>query len=112
MAGGGRGGPVVFPHPDEDDAGRVLDDVGSKNANDDDNDDTPPPPPRKQQRRPAGGGGAGRRRCRTTNVFVPDNLDSRFRGGIEDETESYGQVLINGIQTQNGGKGAYAASST
>jgi hypothetical protein len=45
-------------------------------------------------------------------VFVPDNLDSRFRGGIEDETESNGQVLIKGIQTQNGGKGAYAASST
>jgi hypothetical protein len=36
MAGGGRGGPVVFPHPDDDDAGRLLDDVGSKNTNDDD----------------------------------------------------------------------------
>ena len=44
MAGGGRGGPVVFPHPDEDNAGHLLDDVGSKNANDDDNGDTPAPP--------------------------------------------------------------------
>jgi hypothetical protein len=45
MAGGGRGGHVVFPHPDNEEAGRLLDDVGSTNANDDDNDDTPPPPP-------------------------------------------------------------------
>jgi hypothetical protein len=46
MAGGGRGGHVVFPHPDNEEAGRLLDDVGSTNANDDDNDDTPPPPPK------------------------------------------------------------------
>ncbi len=66
MAGGGRGGPVVFPHPDDDVAGRLLDNVGSTNANNDDNDDTPPPPPRKRRRRPTGGGGPGRRRCRMT----------------------------------------------
>jgi hypothetical protein len=49
MAGGGRGGRVVFPHPDDEEAGHLLDDVGmgSTNANDDDNDDTPPPPPLK-----------------------------------------------------------------
>ena len=58
MAGGGRGGPVVFPHPDDDDAGRLLDDVGSTNANDDDdNDDTPPPPPENEGNAPRGEGG-------------------------------------------------------
>jgi len=62
MAGGGRGGPVVFPHPDDDDTGRLLDDVGSMNANDDDNDDTPPPPP-KTAAMPRGGRGRGRRWC-------------------------------------------------
>ncbi len=58
MAGGGRGGPVVFPHPDDDDTGCLLDDVGSMNANDDDNDDTPSPPP-KRAATPRGGRGAG-----------------------------------------------------
>jgi hypothetical protein len=28
MAGGGRGWHVVFPHPDDEEAGRLLDDVG------------------------------------------------------------------------------------
>ncbi len=45
MAGGGRGRHVVFPHPDDEEAGRLLDNVGSTNVNDEDNDDTPPPPP-------------------------------------------------------------------
>ena len=45
MTGGGRVGPVVIPHPDNDDARRLLGDVGSMNANNDDNDDTPPAPP-------------------------------------------------------------------
>ena len=58
MAGGGWGGPVVFPHPDNDDTGRLLDDVGSTNVNDDDNDDTPSPPP-KRVATPRGGRGAG-----------------------------------------------------
>jgi hypothetical protein len=86
MAGGGRGGPVVFPHPNDDaswaptngvtttlpegkdivvfphpnddNAGRLLDKVGSTNANDDDNDDTPRPPP-KTTATPRGGRGAG-----------------------------------------------------
>ena len=69
MAGGGWGGPVIFPHhPDNDDAGRLLDDMGSTNANDDDNDDTPPrPPPENGGDAPRGAGGqddngAGRRR--------------------------------------------------
>jgi len=44
MAGGGRGGHVVFPHPDDEEAGRLLDDVGSTNANDHDNNYTPPAP--------------------------------------------------------------------
>ena len=57
MAGGGRGGPVVFPHPDDDDAGRLLDDVGSTNANDDDNDDNPPVPPENEGNAPRGEGG-------------------------------------------------------
>ncbi len=57
MAGGGRGGPVVFPHPDDDNAGRLLDNVGSKNANDDDNDDTPSPPPENDGVAPRGEGG-------------------------------------------------------
>ena len=59
MAGGGWGGPVIFPHhPDNDDAGRLLDDMGSTNANDDDNDDTPPRPPPKTAATPRGGRGA------------------------------------------------------
>ena len=67
MVGGGRGGPVVFPHPDDDDAGRLLDNVGSTNTNDDNNDDTPPPPPENDCDAPRGeegrdGDGAGRRR--------------------------------------------------
>ena len=67
MAGGGRGGPVVFPHPDDDDAGRLLDNVGSTNANEGDNDDTPLPPPKNNGDAPRGEGGrdddgAGRRR--------------------------------------------------
>ena len=66
MAGGGRGGPVIFPHPDDDDAGHLLDNVGSTNANDDDNDDIPPRPPRKQRRCPLGGGRPGRQRRRMT----------------------------------------------
>ena len=49
MAGGGRGGHIVFPHPDNDNAGRLLDNVGSTNANDNDNNNTPLPPPRKQR---------------------------------------------------------------
>ena len=57
MAGGGRGGPVIIPHPDNDDAGCLLDDVGSTNANDDDNDDTPPPPPENDGDAPRGEGG-------------------------------------------------------
>ena len=43
MTGCGRGGPVIFPHPDDDNAGRLLDDVGRTNMNDDDNNDTPRP---------------------------------------------------------------------
>jgi hypothetical protein len=65
MEGGGRGGPVVFPHPNDDDAGRLLDNVGSTNANDDDNDDTPRPPP-KTTATPRGGRGAG-------TTTVPDD---------------------------------------
>ena len=57
MVGGGRGGPVVFPHPDDGNAGRLLDNVGSMNANDDDNDDTPPPPPENEGNAPRGDGG-------------------------------------------------------
>jgi len=45
MAGGGRGGPVVFPHPDDDNTEHLLDDMGSTNVNDDDNNDIPPAPP-------------------------------------------------------------------
>ena len=45
MAVGGRGGPVVFPHSDDNDAGCLLDDMGSTNANDNDSNDTPPPSP-------------------------------------------------------------------
>jgi hypothetical protein len=69
MAGGGRGGPVVFPHPDKDDSGRLLEDVGSTNANDDDNDDTPPPPP-KTTAIPRGGRGAGMMTVPDDNVTV------------------------------------------
>ena len=65
MAGGGRGGPAVFPQPDDDDAGHLLDNVGSMNVNDNDNDDTPPPP-LKTVAMPRGGRGA-----RTT--MVPDD---------------------------------------
>ena len=54
MVGGGRGGHAVFPHPDDEEAGRLLDDVGSTNANDDDNDDTPPPPPKNDGDAPRG----------------------------------------------------------
>ncbi len=36
MVGGGRGGPIVIPHPDKDDA---------RSTNTNDNDDAPPPPP-------------------------------------------------------------------
>jgi hypothetical protein len=52
MAGGGRGGHVVFPHPDDEEARRLLNDVGmgSTNMNDDDNNDTPPPPPKNDNR--------------------------------------------------------------
>ena len=57
MAGGGRGGHVIFPHPDNEEAGRHLDDMGSTNANDDDNDDTP---------LPRGGRGGG-------TTMVPDD---------------------------------------
>ena len=57
MVGGGRGGPVVFPHPDDDDAGRLLDDVGSTNANGDDNDHTPPSPLKNNDNAPRGEGG-------------------------------------------------------
>ena len=66
MAGGGRGGPVVFPHPDnDDDVGRLLDKVGSTNANDDDKNDTPSPPP-KMTSTPRRGRGAGM-------TMVPDD---------------------------------------
>ena len=57
MVGGGRGGPVVFPHPDDDnDAGRLLDKVGSTNKNDDDNNDTPSHPPKNDVDAPWGEG--------------------------------------------------------
>ena len=57
MVGGGWGGPVVFPHPDDDNTGRLLDDMGSTNANEhDDNDDTPPPPPENDGYAPRGEG--------------------------------------------------------
>ena len=65
MTGGGRGGPVLFPHPDDDDAGLLLDDVESTNANDNDNDKPPPPPP-KTKATPHGGRGAG-------TTMVPDD---------------------------------------
>ena len=57
MAGGGRGGHVIFPHPDDEEAGHLLDDVGSTNANDDDIDDTPPPPPKNDGDAPRREGG-------------------------------------------------------
>ncbi len=50
MAGGGRGGPVVIPLPDNNDA-------GSTNANDDN--DAPPAPPEKTTAIPCGGRGTG-----------------------------------------------------
>ncbi len=68
MAGGGWGGHAVFPHPDDEEAGRLLDEVGSTNANDNDNDDTPAPPPKNYGDAPRGEGGrdddgAGRQTC-------------------------------------------------
>jgi hypothetical protein len=48
MVGGGRGGPVVIPHPDDDDA-------GSTNAND--NDDAPLSPTKNNGDVPWGEGG-------------------------------------------------------
>ena len=51
--GEGHGGP----HPDGKKSGRLLDDVGSTNANDDNNDDTPPPPPKNDGDAPWGEGG-------------------------------------------------------
>ena len=67
MAGGGRGGHVVFLHPDDKEAGRLLDDVGSTNTNNDDKDNIPPPPPKNDGDAPRGevgwdDDGAGRRR--------------------------------------------------
>ncbi len=56
MAGGGRGGPVVIPHPDNDD-------IGSTNAND--NDDTPSPPQKNNGDIPRGEGNG--------TTMVPDN---------------------------------------
>ena len=57
MAGGGRGGHVVFPYPNDDDAGRLLDNMGSTNANDADNDDKAPAPLENGGDAPWGKGG-------------------------------------------------------
>jgi len=87
MAGGGRGGPVVFPHPDDDDAGRLLDNVGSTNANEDDNDDTPSPPP-KTAATPRGGRGAG-------TTAVPD--DDVTAAGSSDAVATNATDAMNAI---------------
>ena len=74
MAGGGWGGHIVFPHPDDKEAGHLLDDVGGTNANDDDSNDTPPsPPPENNGDAPRGEGGrdddgAGRQRDGSSGV--------------------------------------------
>ncbi len=78
MAGGGRGGHVVFPHPDNEEAGRLLDDMGSTNANDDDNDDTP---------LPHGGRGAG-------TTMVPDD-------NVTAAAASRGTVATNATNATN-----------
>ena len=65
MKGGGRGGPAIFPHPDDDDARCLLDGVGSTNTNDDKT-TTPPHPPPKTMATPRGGRGAG-------TTTVPDD---------------------------------------
>jgi hypothetical protein len=57
MAGGGRGGPILIPHPDNDNA-------GSTNANN--NNDAPSPPPENDGNAPRGGGGNG-------TTTVPDD---------------------------------------
>ena len=57
MTGCGRGGPVVFPHPDDNNAGHLLDDVGRANVNDDDNNGTPPPHSENDGDAPWGEGG-------------------------------------------------------
>jgi hypothetical protein len=64
MAGGRRGGPIVIPHPDDNDAGHLLDNAGSTNAKDNDSNDAPLPPP--QNNGNGGGKGAG-------TTTVPDN---------------------------------------
>ena len=56
MAGSGRGGHILFLHFDNDNAGCLLDDMGSTNVNDDDNNNTPPPTP-KTAVSPRGGTG-------------------------------------------------------
>jgi hypothetical protein len=66
MAGGGRRGPVVIPDPDDDNAGRLLDNAGSRNMNNDDNNDAPPPPPKKTA-------ATLRRRKGAGTTMVPDN---------------------------------------
>jgi hypothetical protein len=57
MAGSGRGGPVIISHPDNNDAGCLLDDAGSTDAKDDDNNDAPLPPPKNDGDAPRGEGG-------------------------------------------------------
>jgi hypothetical protein len=56
MAGGGRGGPVIIPHPNDNDA-------GSTNAND--NNNAPPPPQKNDGNAPRGEG--------DRKTTVPDN---------------------------------------
>jgi hypothetical protein len=66
VVGGGREGPVIIPHPDDDDVGHLLNNVGSTNVNNDNSNNAPLPPLRRTVT-PCGGKGAG-------TMTVPDDI--------------------------------------